>query len=726
MKIFIKNSMLAIFLSCCLFWATSAESKVCFAGDGDCGGIETFGGYQDPTNDIATQCAKAGYETLRSSCLPANGQQVTDYCPYDSNYVKCCSLDYQYDSCVYPLKQAGKCGNKYKCVCDPSKYKYTPETCKSSYQNSNAGGASCAEVSYNSSSRTTTTKILFTDCTCNEALYPYVPNDCKNGTAPTGDVCYGINVNGVRETKYASCLCNPDVYKYTTNYCDSPSNDRWGGDDSKKCIQGGITYFANCLRCGTSYPATSTAHVSGVACRYLSDVERTEELINYTRVVTINGVRYYKPTASATCGYAECPYGARYKILNCALGYKPGANGGNCQEMTCKETVEDYLSKNSSDASSFEIFTGSSSSLKPNQIVVDNITPTYVRKGKYYYSGYAFGALRSSDVIKQRCASKAMPVITWNYGNFDAPNNGQLSGYITFYNVGLDFTTKMTTDMAFNCYNCKINLRNDLVLGGTTTFQYLSSYYNGDTMPSLAVTSKTSFSSSTLTSGNEILINAYFNSTGYDYDVNRFAVVAPLTTSVFLKGNSSSDRMNFKTNQFVAQGTMGFNYANIRSRLSCIGCGMDRNGNSGEGGVLYSSVNLYNSDWYMYGTDGTYFTVRILGACFLGNAFGDGLAPTSQTSNIKYQDGSNYAYIAQPIQYSSCGRCGRGYVMSSTGGITNIGASGNGCARWCQTARKPSQYNNNKVCACSGKKDFYGVAGGEDGWLLCGFRGGRC
>ena len=228
MKIFIKNSMLTIFLSCCLLWATSAESKVCFAGDGDCGGIETFGGYQDPTNDIATQCAKAGYDRVRSDCTPGKGEQVTDYCPYDSNYVKCCSLEYQYDSCVYPMVKTGKCGNKYKCVCDTAKYKYTANDSTSDCKNNSyAGGASCAQVEYNKTSMTTSSSLHFTDCICDKGAYPMEESKCDKG-AEFGEKCISINVNGGTETRYASCTCDTKKYPETEESCKAPSSDKYG------------------------------------------------------------------------------------------------------------------------------------------------------------------------------------------------------------------------------------------------------------------------------------------------------------------------------------------------------------------------------------------------------------------------------------------------------------------------------------------------------------------
>jgi len=726
MKIFFRINVLIAF--CCgVLCATPAESKVCFAGDGDCGGIETFGGYTDPTENLKNQCAKAGYETNRSECTANKGLQVTDYCPYDSNFVKCCSMEYQYDSCVYPLVQAGKCGNKYKCVCDTSKYKYTVENCRTSFANSNASGASCAQVEYNSSSRTTSTRIFFTDCSCNEALYPYKPEDCKDGTAPTGDVCYGINVNGVREIKYASCLCNRDIYPHPTSYCDNPSNDRWGGDDSKKCIQGGVTYFANCLTCGSSYPAKSKANVDGAACRYLADVKRTEEVIDPSRIVTIGGTQYYKPYASATCGYAECPYGDRYKILKCGIGYKT-VNGGACQELTCAETVQDYLNRNTEKAKEWEIFKKVPGQ-KKFQIVTDDITPTYLRKGKTYYSGYAFGVNVGSDVIKERCKKQAMPVITWGDRSFSAPSSGQSSTEISFQNIGLDFTSSITMEktLTWNCSNCKINYRNELIIWGPAKFTKDVVYYNADTMPALSINSKVSFNDTRLTSNNEMLIKAQFSSVGYNYDIHRIAVIAPLSSSVFFQGESNSNRMTMNTEHFIAQGTIGFKNANIYPNISCIGCHMDRSGNTtSPGGVAHSSVNLYNSDWYLYGSSGRYFTVRILAGCFLGNAYEDGLVPVSRTSNLKYQDGTNYPYLAQPTQYSKCSRCSRGYVMSATGQVINIGAYGSDCGRWCQSANKPKEYADDKVCYVNGAKGRGGVQGGKDGWLVAGFAGGRC
>jgi len=449
MRILSRINVLIVF--CCgILCATPAESKVCFAGDSDCGGIETFGGYTDPSENLRDQCTKAGYDTPRSECTVGKGMQVTDYCPYDSNFVKCCSLDYQYDSCVYPMVQAGKCGNKYKCVCDSSKYKYTAESCRSNFANSNASGASCAQVEYNASAHTTSTKIFFTDCSCNEALYPYKPEDCKDGTAPTGDVCYSINMNGARETRYSACLCNRDIYQHPTSYCDNPSSDRWGGDDSRKCIQGGVTYFANCLTCGSSYPVTTKENISGVACRYLADVKRTEEVIDSSRIVTIGGTQYYKPYASATCGYAECPYGPRYKALNCKFGYE--VKNGVCSLMTCKQIIRLFTKSNHTYALIDDVTPGSTQGtvlVASGNTTVSGVRNCSFGKGLNCGSGLRYISARKfaqssmvtgemADAMKQACTTESNLTFT---GSSFPYNSAGSEGNMTFEDINLNISS---------------------------------------------------------------------------------------------------------------------------------------------------------------------------------------------------------------------------------------------------------------------------------------------
>jgi len=602
-----------IVFCCGVLCATPAESKVCFAGDSDCGGIETFGGYVDPSENLKNQCAKAGYETNRSECTVSKGMQVTDYCPYDSNYVKCCSLDYQYDSCVYPMVQAGKCGNKYKCVCDSSKYKYTAESCRSNFANSNASGASCAQVEYNASAHTTSTKIFFTDCSCNEALYPYKPEDCKDGTAPTGDVCYSVNVNGVRAVRYSACLCNRDVYQYSTNYCDNPSSDRWGGDDSRKCIQGGVTYFANCLTCGSSYPNTNKDNVSGVACRYLSDVKRTGEAIDSSRIVTIEGTQYYKPYASATCGYVECPYGPRYKALNCKFGYE--VKNGVCTLMACRKIINLFTEK------------------YPNYVLIDNLDPRhpssapnvvvasdeiksngsrvvtkiplgdscsfnrglrcsaamkYISASKLAQSSVATGEL--GDAMKLACTEDATLEMSGSYFPYDSAGR---EGRLTFEGINLKFTSNT------------VKVSRDLdVIDGDITSSHITF------LRKVHLTSKDVLRDFNFGYGT-VKFSSVVKSTGYNFTGNGTIEIANENfgnTVMFAGvGTGGNSRATIKAGTLKLKGIAGFK--GIVGNVKEVYIGRYQGEPNKGPQVKYSVMSLYNTDWYFYDPSSTSYII---------------------------------------------------------------------------------------------------------------------
>ena len=657
--------MLAIFLSCCLLGATSAESKVCFAGDGDCGGIETFGDYQDPTNDLATQCAKAGYETLRSSCLPANGQQVTDYCPYDSNYVKCCSLDYQYDSCQYPLKQTGKCGNKYKCVCDTTKYKYTANgsstDCKN---NSYAYGDSCAQVSYNSQSHQTNSTIYFNSCRCETGAYPYTKDMCDI-RADFGESCTSIDADGNTETRYNSCTCNKDVYPETETTCDNGENDNWGGDYTGKCEQGGKFYFKNCLHCEPlGYKSKNLTNVltPSVACTEI----KNGEIVPVNLVAVINGIRYKKPYSGATCTYAKCPYGNRYKIFNCKKGYKPNSDNSACILLSCSEALTEWVKERGYESKYAVVGNYSSQSIsnaaQRTIIIANSMSNNWLRRGKIYYGGKYFAAEQNNQALINSCQTD--PTFTYTYSGLDGASTTAESSYITyFYGLNLVFTQSVNFPTTTIFYGCSLDGRNSLTFNSSTTLYSVPCTLTGRYV-----------GVSKFVKATAININSSFKSYGYNYPSAGNVYITNKATSSVMFGNESANTsstfsgcaldstITFKSASLNLKGIAAFRNAYIYPGSTYIGITKDNL--DPKKGYFYSDkinsvLSLYNSSFYVKEPSGAANSLYMTTSTLLGS--------NDSTSRVVFANATyKFVSLAQLFGYcSDNGNKGYTYVNSS-------------------------------------------------------------
>lgn len=373
----------AMLIACGCLFASHADARVCFATDPDCGSGGNFGN-MDGLNDTDCACIAAGYNcpntsavkcakldwTIRDkidwdlpsdkigiivgktasfssnvSLLPisttsCNPSSLKYHCPYNSACTKCCDPDYNYASCSYPLQIAGKCGDKYKCVCDSNKYKYSYDGAGNSQKcenNSTPGGSSCVHQVANSSKNGVDVQTFYAECKCDRALYPYTPDICDEN-AEVGDSCLEIDSSGVTTKYFSACYCNPKIFKYSAAGC-SP----YVGDETRgKCSSGGTTYYKTCKTCD-GYPAKNLDHVG------------------------------YNNGEPADKDYEVCPYrqvGAEYKILACRdPGYRVSKDGdydvdengekikdknGNyiklkagekCIPMECEEAVKYFVGK---------------------------------------------------------------------------------------------------------------------------------------------------------------------------------------------------------------------------------------------------------------------------------------------------------------------------------------------------------------------------------------------
>lgn len=328
-----------------------ANAAVCFAGDQSCGGAGSFdGSYIDPAEDAKKQCLEAGF-TPASECTPLMGKQISGYCPYSSEYVTCCGLEYAYSSCQYPLVQNApnaRCGNKYKCKCDDTKYKYTVKSCKALNPNAVASGSSCVAVDYKDGGMTT--DISFTECACDRALFPYTEELCKTkyNAKPYGEVCIGED----KTTKYyPACECDRSVYLKTSDNC------TYGGDPlAGFCNQLGMIYYKSCCSCGA----------------YLAGGDENGPFDpNVIKTFSVGADGVNRPDGYDRC---PCPKGDRFKITKCKEGYSPDVwkaddkdlpsaasigniKGSKCEIDPCEKIVALWL-RNSDN---YTMFDGTSS-----------------------------------------------------------------------------------------------------------------------------------------------------------------------------------------------------------------------------------------------------------------------------------------------------------------------------------------------------------------------------
>ena len=208
-------------LFCGALFCVPANAKVCFVGDEDCGTGSAFSPMTPP--DTSSQCSQEGYTTKASAC-----NNIGAVCPYDASYVKCCSAEYAYQACVYPLETvtkvvAGKnvidkCGSLYNCQCN-SEYK-TPGQWNVSEKKCQPGGGICIKNNEDT--------VYYNKCVCDSNYFPYT--ECKDGM-----------------TASESCTDSDGVTHYN---CQCPVGYRTcvygGAPGAKTCKQGGTILYSSC------------------------------------------------------------------------------------------------------------------------------------------------------------------------------------------------------------------------------------------------------------------------------------------------------------------------------------------------------------------------------------------------------------------------------------------------------------------------------------------------
>ena len=198
-----------------------------------------------------------------------------------------------------------------------------------------------------------------------------------------------------------------------------------------------------------------------------------------------------------------------------------------------------------------------------------------------YYSGQYLGKNFSSnsDSVKAlNVACKKSPTINFS-GNF--PNKSasvEQNKSIATYGVNIKFNSSNVNSGYLSMHNGKVS--------GTV-------YFNGNTI--LDKDSSKPNAENAVVEGNAT-INSYFTSTGYDYKANSITVNngAGRWKGVMFEGLNNSMRSTIKANSFTIKGIAGFKYINANVKNTYLGC------SSSGPGVPYSTVTLYNSDWYLY------------------------------------------------------------------------------------------------------------------------------
>ena len=347
MKILCKNILLTtavVCLSCML--STGVSAKVCFVGDPNCGSGGSFNDYEDQGENACLGVVDENGKQIYQKGPCGNGMQVTAYCPYDSSYVQCCGKEYVYNTpCVYPLVSKGKCGNKYKCECDTSTYKYTDNECKTvkgsagdGYENSYASGPSCTQMRYDSGSGEIVSEVKYTSCQCDRGLYPklgfVVPepeefqSDCDFNAEKTGPCSTKYANSNRTETYYKFCRCNTQDYPKTDSGCYPLTGD----GDSGTCFDT-IMHYQKCATC-TGFPARNLDHVAypGKEAK-LCERDQKGELVD------------------SNCNYEVCPHdqssSSYFKIHRCdEPGYEVNSDGSACVKISCSKAVSQFITEN--------------------------------------------------------------------------------------------------------------------------------------------------------------------------------------------------------------------------------------------------------------------------------------------------------------------------------------------------------------------------------------------
>ena len=788
MKILYKTMGLGLLSAClCLLCAAPASAKVCFVGEENCTGGGSFDEYEKPDGKGAL-CTQDGFDTKVSDCKNDPDRQITAYCPYNNEYVKCCSKEYVYDApCVYPLVTKGRCGNKYKCECDSSQYKYTDNECKTTkgsagegYENSYGSGSFCTQQRYDTDSHGIVSEIRYSSCQCDRGIYPKFGSMFPKDPSVESDCDFNAERQGPCSTKYANSNKTETYYKFCRcNTGDYPKTDAGcyplTGDASEGSCFDTIMHYTDCASCA-GYDARNLDHVPYSPGSKAVQCQKDDEgnLLN------------------EDCDYEVCPYdqtgNTYFKIRKCnEPGYEPNSNHSACVPISCSKAVQQFLAedgneeygrfdgKNLLDANGnvtkkakygivagYVTLTSSKSCSTPvttyKSVCVSGYCATNFNSMCYAYQeggGFCGGSSGIIGSIRPShwCCTSVRQVATGTI----YPGQGELgcSNVTRYYSPAYvvyneeDTSSDAAKAMSVACTSAVSINANSNINGLTSTVKTYGVNWtlSGNVEKPLEIyNGKVSFSNANIkanilltrengkpNAGNskvtgDLSIHSAFQSTGYDYDLGTMNVYGGSgNVAAFIAGDEGA-YIKFNASRLSLKGLMALKYADAYVARSCIGCQLGGNGDPDGSGQHFSQMTLIDSNWYL-AKGNTDYNLFIYPASFIGN--NDGYA-NSGGSQIIYADNTKYAFIRSRVQYDNChngkSSCRKknfsyGNVINNDGSLSYIGDGY--CSRWCDSANDGSDYGNDRICAVNGSKMIWGHSGSKKCWIEAVWRSDR-
>ena len=679
MKILYKTMRLWLLAVClCTLAATPASAKVCFVGEENCTGGGSFDDYKDPGED-GNLCKKEGFGTTAAECRNDPNKDITAYCPYNNNYVKCCGKEYVYDApCVYPLVTKGKCGNKYKCECDSSQYKYTDHECKTikgaageGYENSYGSGSFCTQQSYDSNTQKIVSEVRYSSCQCDRGIYPKFGSSVPNDPNRKSDCDFNAEKQGPCSTKYATGNRSETYYKFCRcNTRDFPKTDSGcyplTGDANRATCFDTIMHYESCASCG-KYPARNLDHVPYSPGSKAVQCEKDDK----------------GNLVDPDCDYEVCPYdqtgNTYFKIRKCnEPGYEPNSNHSACVPISCSKAVNQFLAEDGNkeyarfdgkylrDASgnvaenakigivAGNVTLASSSTCSTSIVTYKNVctagfcTLTSNSSCLYYDEGGrvctigGVGSIGPGDVVRPPegiggggslgggsivkpdkptifCCTSVKQVSTGT----KYPSQGELgcSSATRYYSPAYVVYEEDETSsdgakaMSVACTGAvSINANRNLTgkKNSITTYGVDWRLSGNVDKPMGIYNGKVSFSYAKIkanmlltrqdgkpNAGNSkatgyLSIYSAFKSTGYDYDMEKIHIDNQGWGNNIWFAGTDSKKSTIKAKNLTIWGIAGFKNVVGDVKRTYVGCSEDGPG------YPYSTVTLYNTDWYMY------------------------------------------------------------------------------------------------------------------------------
>lgn len=212
-----------------------------------------------------------------------------------------------YDApCVYPLVTKGRCGNKYKCECDSSQYKYTDNECKTTkgsagegYENSYGSGSFCTQQRYDTDSHGIVSEIRYSSCQCDRGIYPKFGSMFPKDPSVESDCDFNAERQGPCSTKYANSNKTETYYKFCRcNTGDYPKTDAGcyplTGDASEGSCFDTIMHYTDCASCA-GYDARNLDHVPYSPGSKAVQCQRMTKAICLTKTAITKFVRMIRP-----------------------------------------------------------------------------------------------------------------------------------------------------------------------------------------------------------------------------------------------------------------------------------------------------------------------------------------------------------------------------------------------------------------------------------------------